>query len=121
MSEILKVLNKQRVELKSERFDLSLVTQIRSKAKEAQGNWVESVKVLAKIMPLIDSAISLAAKAVKTAETQTKDSEKLDKMAKELGISLDADVKKAQQTIYGLTESYGVQHLKDLKKMKASI
>ena len=42
-------------------------------------------------------------------------------MAKELGVSLDSDVKKAQQTIYGLTESYGVQHLKDLRKMKASI
>lgn len=121
MSEILKVLNKKNIELKSERIDLSLVTQIRGKAKEAQSEWESSVKILAKIMPLIDNAIALAEKAVKTANTQVKDSEKLDKMAKELGVSLDSDVKKAQQTIYGLTESYGVQHLKDLRKMKASI
>ena len=33
MSEILKVLNRKNVELKSERIDLSLVTQIRGKCK----------------------------------------------------------------------------------------
>lgn len=112
--------NKQ-IDLKSEKVELGLADDIKTQSKKADAKFQDSVKILSKIMPLIDKAITDASEAVKIAKSQQKESDKLDSMAKELGVDLPADVRTAQQTIYDIIEGYGAQHLKDLQKMKSSI
>jgi hypothetical protein len=94
MSEILKVLNRKSVELKSERLDLSMMDDVKKELSIATKSYNKAADLWVGVV----GAKELAAKQINKAESEFKSArrlfENLQKSAAGLGVDLPSDIEK---------------------------
>lgn len=107
----------EKVEL-SEQVDLSATEDVKKAGQKAAAQMEKAYKSVFAVLSEIDKGITYAEAAIKVAKEAEADVKRVDKLAKELGVSLTPEYEKAAKQIDEIINLEGKQTLADLKKAK---
>lgn len=109
---------KQKTVELSEQVDLSATEGVKKAGQKAAAQMEKAYKSVFAVLSEIDKGIAYAEAAMKIAKDAEADVKRVDKLAKELGVSLTAEYDKAAKQINEIINLEGKQTLSDLKKAK---
>ena len=106
--------------LSTEKVELNMVNDIKSKSSEANSKYEAAVKSTFAAIKEINSAIQLMERVVKASQEAVSQGEEVERLADELGAQLDSSVVKAIQDAFNVQQA-AEQNLKDLNKAKQAL